>query len=232
MMNRITFPLPSDVPGASYSDLHVALQYLLANDLLPMSLAERAAMFPKLKDDRAANSYGDATHSRVTAFQFSAQLRETGEVDELTAEKMSSRLAELGLLSRSMLRCTVTCKQQALAGVTVRLFERDFGPTRSPRVYEAITDQFGQVNIHHSAHALTNWNGCSSEGKSQERIPWKMLMDAETNNKNRSLNSPSTIFPLAISYALEYSPKGIVTLPRDYSNASLRTHSHLQPVSA
>ena len=85
-MNRITFPLPSELPGASYSDLHDALRHLLDSDLLPLSLADRAAMFPKLEADRAANNYGDATRSLVTAFQLSAQLRETGEVDELTAE--------------------------------------------------------------------------------------------------------------------------------------------------
>jgi len=155
-MNRITFPLPSELPGASYSDLHDALRHLLDSDLLPLSLADRAAMFPKLEADRAANNYGDATRSLVTAFQLSAQLRETGEVDELTAEKMNSRLAELGLLLLSTLRCTVTCKQRTLAGVAVRVFERDFGQTRTPLTHEAITDQFGQVTVYYFTQVLTS----------------------------------------------------------------------------
>ena len=52
-MNRISFPLRLELPGASYSDLHDALRYLLDNDLLPLSFAEREALIPQLQDARA-----------------------------------------------------------------------------------------------------------------------------------------------------------------------------------
>ena len=97
-MNRITFPLPSELPDASYSDLHDALRYLLANDLLPLSLAEREALFPQLKDDRTADNYGNATHSLVAVFQQSVQLQQTRHVHQRTAKLMNSRLASASRL--------------------------------------------------------------------------------------------------------------------------------------
>ena len=97
-MNRITFPLPSDVLGASYSDLHDAPRNLLASDLLPLSFAEREALIPQSKDDRSANNYGGATHRQVKAFQQLVQLQQIGQVHQRAAQSMNSRLASASRL--------------------------------------------------------------------------------------------------------------------------------------
>lgn len=98
-MDKIAFPLKSDMEGAAVANLQAALQALLERELLLGKLPGlRKELASAFKKEREARRYLKATERLVQAYQAERKLKQTGMVDEETAHVMTQELRKLKLL--------------------------------------------------------------------------------------------------------------------------------------
>lgn len=99
-MNKITFPLKTQMKGADVGDLQDAMQLLLNRGIiLKDDEAARKELSAALKPERAEQAFGKATQKLVSVFQELRHLESSGAVDGPTAEALNAVLEELGAFS-------------------------------------------------------------------------------------------------------------------------------------
>ncbi len=97
--NPITFPLEPGMTGDNVADLHIALQFLLDENIFELSEREQIIIEEHLPSEVNTRYYGEVTTQLIILFQEKYDLMtqtNRGEVDEQTAQKLNSVLEELG----------------------------------------------------------------------------------------------------------------------------------------
>src|SRR5205809_4951853 len=96
-MNKVTFPLKSQMQGPKVVDLQAALQLLLDRGIiLPNDEGARRDLSAGLQREHTGQTYGEATRKLVSMLQEERRLEGRGEVDEATAYALNRLLDELG----------------------------------------------------------------------------------------------------------------------------------------
>ncbi len=97
-MNKIIFPLQTNMQSASVADLQDTLLLLIEKEAIRLSDAERQELSNVLANERQESIFKDATAKLVSIFQEQRQLEPIGEVNEPTATALNALLRELGRL--------------------------------------------------------------------------------------------------------------------------------------
>jgi hypothetical protein len=95
-VNKIIFPLKSNMQGESVANLHEGLQLLMNNGVPKMGSDDRQAIEEGLSVEREKMLYGQATHKLVAMLQEHFRLEPSGEVDEATSLAFNGALEKLG----------------------------------------------------------------------------------------------------------------------------------------
>jgi peptidoglycan hydrolase-like protein with peptidoglycan-binding domain len=149
-MPKIIFPLTPRQQSAAVAALQDALQQLLDRPaILVTDLRARWELGHGLKEERAKQTYGNATQKLVSAFQSEHRLKVTGTVDEGTAQELNAFLGEReGIPSKFRAPLTegstgadVSLVQEILTAlghgiVLDEIAERRFGATTATAVIE------------------------------------------------------------------------------------------------
>jgi peptidoglycan hydrolase-like protein with peptidoglycan-binding domain len=140
-MNKITFPLSTNMKHETVADLHAALKVL---------------KFDVPEAEAQENFYGEETAAAVRRFQAKHELRKTGRVDETTAHMLNHLLHKSGYLDENdsyLVRGIVDDKSsnKPVAGLLVRAVDMD--PSgENPLGGPVITDDEGYYSIVYYDH--------------------------------------------------------------------------------